>query len=54
MVERWNGLVDVRRDLRLPVAVLVAALLWLGFFPQTIVKLVTPAFRPYLSADAKQ
>ena len=49
--ERWNGLVDLRPGLRVPVALLVGALLCYGFFPQSFVRLVTPAFRTYLSAN---
>jgi hypothetical protein len=32
------------------VTLLVAAMLWLGFFPQSFVRLVSPAFRIYFSA----
>ena len=49
--ERWNGLVDLRPGLRVPVALLVGALLSYGFFPQSFVRLVAPAFHTYLSAD---
>jgi NADH-quinone oxidoreductase subunit M len=49
--ERWNGLVDLRPGLRVPVALLVGALLSYGFFPQSFVRLVAPAFRTYLSAN---
>src|SRR5881392_2792179 len=38
--ERWNGLVDLRPGLRVPVALLVGALLCYGFFPQSLVRLV--------------
>jgi NADH-quinone oxidoreductase subunit M len=54
MAERWSNLVDLRTSLRVPVALLVAALLWYGFFPQTFVRFVTPAFKTYLSADARR
>jgi len=49
--ERWNGLVDLRPGLRVPVALLVGALLCYGFFPQSFVRLVAPAFHTYLSAN---
>jgi NADH-quinone oxidoreductase subunit M len=48
--ERWNSLTDLRSTLRLPIAVLVAALLWVGFFPQSVVRIITPGFTPYLLA----
>jgi NADH-quinone oxidoreductase subunit M len=47
--ERWNEIVDLRLGLRFPIAILVAALLWFGFFPQSFVRMVTPAFRTYLA-----
>jgi len=49
--ERWNGLVDLRPGLRVPVTLLVGALLWYGFFPQSFVRMITPAFRTYLTAN---
>jgi NADH-quinone oxidoreductase subunit M len=49
--ERWNGLVDLRPGLRVPVALLVGALLCYGFFPQSFVRMVAPAFHTYLSAN---
>lgn len=51
MPERWNELVDLRRTLRVPVTLLVAALLWFGFFPQTFVRMLAPAFQIYFSAS---
>lgn len=41
---------DLRAQLRLPIALLVAALLWIGFAPQTFVRLLDPTFRTYFSA----
>ena len=35
--ERWKGLVDLRPGLRVPVTLLVAALLCYGFFPQSFI-----------------
>jgi hypothetical protein len=34
-----------------PIALLVAALLCCGFFPQSLVRMVTPVFASYLSAN---
>ena len=48
---RWKDLVDLRPILRVPVVLLVGALLCYGFFPQSFVRIITPAFRPYLSAN---
>ena len=49
--ERWKDLVDLRPGLRVPVALLVGALICYGFFPQSFVRIVTPVFRTYLSAN---
>src|SRR5438876_11257857 len=49
----WSSLVDVRRSLRVPVTLLVGALVWFGFFPQSFVRIVAPAFRTYFSANAE-
>jgi len=51
LAERWKDLVDLRPILRVPVTLLVGALLCYGFFPQSFVRIITPAFRPYLSAN---
>ena len=48
--ERWEKLVDFGTDLRIPVALLIAGLIWFGFFPQTLVRMVTPTFRSYFTA----
>lgn len=49
--ERWKEIVDLRFNLRLPIAILLSALLCYGFFPQSFVRIVAPAFRTYLTAD---
>jgi NADH-quinone oxidoreductase subunit M len=49
IAERWQHLSDIRSSLRVPAALLIAGLLWYGFFPQTLVKLISPAFKTYLS-----
>src|SRR5437870_5810325 len=36
----WNNLVDLRLSLHVPVTLLVGALLWFGFFPQSFVRIV--------------
>jgi NADH-quinone oxidoreductase subunit M len=51
MNERWKDLVDLRSGLRVPVTLLVGALIYYGFFPQSFVRIVTPAFRTYLTAN---
>ena len=51
LAERWKDLIDLRPILRAPIALLVGALLCYGFFPQSFVRIITPAFRPYLSAN---
>src|SRR5438270_3411631 len=50
MAERWNNIVDLRPALRVPIALLIGVLLWYGFFPNTFVRIITPAFRTYLTA----
>ena len=44
-------LADLRPALRVPVTLLVGALLYYGFFPQSFVRMVAPAFRTYLTAN---
>jgi NADH-quinone oxidoreductase subunit M len=48
--ERWTNIVDLRSSLRVPAMLLIAGSLWFGFFPQTLVQMVTPAFRSYFTA----
>jgi NADH-quinone oxidoreductase subunit M len=50
MNERWGKLVDLGTGLRISVALLIAGLIWFGFFPQTLVRMVTPTFRTYFTA----
>lgn len=40
--QRWSKLVDLRPGLRIPIALLVAALLWIGFCPQSFVRILSP------------
>jgi NADH-quinone oxidoreductase subunit M len=49
--EQWRQLADLRPALHVPVMLLVGALLCYGFFPQTFVRMVAPAFRNYLAAN---
>jgi NADH-quinone oxidoreductase subunit M len=51
MSEQWKELVEVRPTLRVPVILLVGALLCYGFFPQSFVRIVAPAFRTYVTAN---
>jgi NADH-quinone oxidoreductase subunit M len=48
--ERWTKIVDLRASLRIPVALLIAGLIWFGFFPQTLVRMIEPTFRTYFTA----
>jgi NADH-quinone oxidoreductase subunit M len=49
--EQWKQLVELRPTLRVPVSLLVGALICCGFFPQTFVQMVVPTFRTYLTAN---
>jgi len=51
MPERWKDVTDLKHSLRVPVTLLVAVLLYFGFFPQTLVRILSPAFRTNLSAS---
>src|SRR5256884_3143433 len=51
LAARRKDLVDLRPGLRVPVTLLVGAALCYGFFPQSFVRIIAPAFRPYLSAS---
>jgi NADH-quinone oxidoreductase subunit M len=50
MNDRWAKIVDLGANLKIPVALLVAGLLWFGFAPQTLVQMVMPTFRTYFTA----
>jgi NADH-quinone oxidoreductase subunit M len=49
--DRWKEIVDLRFSLRLPIVVLIGALLCFGFFPQSLVQTVTPVLRTYLTGQ---
>ena len=48
--ERWKNLTDLRPGLRWPVTLLIIALLWFGFYPQSLVRMISPVFQTYMSA----
>jgi len=45
--ERWSSLIDLSKNLRLPVTLLVAVSLWIGFFPQSFVRFIAPEGKSY-------
>jgi NADH-quinone oxidoreductase subunit M len=47
--ESWSGLTDLRRNLRVPIGILLAMSLWFGFFPQSFIRIVSPTFRSYFT-----
>src|SRR5881398_1767607 len=49
--ERWKDILDLSPVLRVPVVLVVGGLLCYGFFPQSFVRMITPAFRTYISAN---
>jgi NADH-quinone oxidoreductase subunit M len=49
--DQWKAVADLRPTLRVPVTLLVGALLCYGFFPQSFVRTVAPVFRTALTAD---
>jgi NADH-quinone oxidoreductase subunit M len=51
--ERWKEIVDLRFSLRVPIALLIGALLCYGFFPQSFVQILAPSFRTYLVAGKR-
>jgi NADH-quinone oxidoreductase subunit M len=50
--EQWEKLPDLKPALRVPVTLLVVALLCFGFFPQVFVRTVAPAFGTVRSANS--
>jgi NADH-quinone oxidoreductase subunit M len=51
MANRSNDIVDLRASLRIPATLLIAALLWFGFYPQSFVRILSPSFRSYLNVS---
>ncbi len=49
--EQWQKLPDLSPALRVPVTLLVAALLCFGFFPQFFVRMVSPTFGTFVSTN---
>ena len=49
--DRWKQIADLRPALRVPVVLVVGGLLCFGFFPQTLVRTITPVLRTYLKAN---
>jgi NADH-quinone oxidoreductase subunit M len=47
--ENCAGATDLRRSLRVPIGILLALTLWLGFFPQSFVRIVSPTFKTYFT-----
>ena len=45
----WSGVTDLGRTLRIPIGVLIALSIWLGFFPQSFVRIVSPTFKSYFT-----
>src|SRR4029453_5408029 len=52
--EQWQKLPDLRPTLRVPVTLLVAALLCCGFFPQFFVRSVAPTFGTFLPPNTQR
>src|ERR1700694_4884893 len=48
--ESWRGVTDLRRSLRVPIGILVAMSLWLGFFPQSFIRIISPTFKSYFTS----
>ena len=49
--EQWQRLPDLSPALRVPISLLVAALLCFGFFPQSLVQMVAPKMRSVMSSE---
>ena len=48
--DRCKGVTDLRFSLRIPIALLIAATLWVGFIPQSFVQRIAPTFRGYFTS----
>ena len=46
----WSTAPDLSRTLRLPIILLIAATLIVGFFPNTVLRLLRPTFSPSIAA----
>jgi NADH-quinone oxidoreductase subunit M len=49
MPDRCRGLTDMTQSLRVPLALLIGTLIFFGFFPQTLVRIVSPGLRTSLT-----
>ena len=45
MPDRWRDIVDLKQSLKVPLALLIGALICFGFFPQTLVRIVSPTLQ---------
>jgi len=54
MPDRWKDISDLTQTLRVPLVLLIGALLWFGFFPQTAVRVVSPALRSTLTTSVSK
>jgi NADH-quinone oxidoreductase subunit M len=50
----WSAPPDLAQTLRLPVTLLIAATLVVGFFPNSLLHLLRPTFSPQITATAKR
>jgi NADH-quinone oxidoreductase subunit M len=48
--EKWENLPDLTRTLRVPIVLLVAALLVVGFVPNALLRTIAPTFRSYFAS----
>ncbi len=51
VAERCKDATDLQSKLRLPIALLVIAMLWIGVHPQPFVRMVTPVFQDYFATQ---
>jgi NADH-quinone oxidoreductase subunit M len=51
ITDRWRALPDLSKTLRLPVVLLIATTLIVGFFPNTALRLLRPTFAPPVAAN---
>ncbi len=51
--ERWSTLPDLAAALRIPIILLIAATVVVGFFPNTALRVLRPTFAPALTHAAR-
>ena len=49
MPDQWRDLADLKQSLRVPLVLLIGALIYFGFFPQTLVRIVSPTLQSSLT-----